>query len=142
MQLAHPLGVAVGQVVIDRDDMHAVAGQRVEIGGQGRDQRLPFAGTHFGDLAVVKNHAANQLNIEVPHAEYALAGFPDHRERFRQQGVKGFPVGQPGLELDRLAAQLIVGKRADARFQRIDLTDDRGILLDQPIVAAAEYLLE
>ena len=29
---AHPLRVALGQVVVDRDDVHALAGQRVEVG--------------------------------------------------------------------------------------------------------------
>ena len=34
MQAPHPLGVAAGQVVVDRDDMHALAGKRVQIGRQ------------------------------------------------------------------------------------------------------------
>ncbi len=50
---AHPVGVALGQVVVDGDDVHALAGQRVQIGRQRRDQRLALAGAHFGDLAVV-----------------------------------------------------------------------------------------
>ena len=33
---AHPLRVALGEVVVDRDDVDAVAGQRVEVGRKGR----------------------------------------------------------------------------------------------------------
>ena len=51
VEAAHPLRVAAGQVVVDRDDVHALAFERVQVGGQGRDQRLAFAGLHLGDLA-------------------------------------------------------------------------------------------
>ena len=50
---AHPLWVTPGQVVVDGDDMHALAGQRVEIDGKRGDQRLAFAGLHLGDAAVI-----------------------------------------------------------------------------------------
>ena len=51
---AHPLTVARGQVIVDGDDMDAAAGQGVEIDGQGGNQRLAFAGGHFGDFARVQ----------------------------------------------------------------------------------------
>jgi hypothetical protein len=60
------------EVVVDRDDVHALAGQRVQVGGQRRDQRLALAGLHLGDLAVVQHHAAEQLHVEVAHAQRAL----------------------------------------------------------------------
>ena len=44
VDLAHPLRVAAGEVVVDGDDVHALAGERVEVGRQGRDERLAFAG--------------------------------------------------------------------------------------------------
>ena len=46
---AHPLGVAAGEVVVDGDDVNALAFERVQVGGQGGDQRLAFAGLHLGD---------------------------------------------------------------------------------------------
>ena len=49
VDLPHPFGVAAGEVVVDRDDVDALAGERVEIDGQGGDQRLAFAGLHLGD---------------------------------------------------------------------------------------------
>ena len=67
VDLAHPLGVALGQVVVDGDDVDAVAGERVEVAGERGDEGFAFAGLHFGDLALVENHAADELHVEVAH---------------------------------------------------------------------------
>ena len=85
---AHPLGVAAGQVVVDRDDVDALAFERVEIGGQRGDERLAFAGLHLGDLALVEHGAADELHVEVPHVEHAAAGLADDREGLGQQVVE------------------------------------------------------
>jgi hypothetical protein len=37
------------------------------------DQGLALAGAHLGDLALVQHHAADQLHVEVAHAEHARA---------------------------------------------------------------------
>ncbi len=85
---AHPVGVALRQVVVDRDDVDALAGQRIEVGRQRRDQRLALAGAHFGDLAVMQRHAADQLHVEMAHLQRALARFADHGESLRQHRVE------------------------------------------------------
>ena len=79
---AHPLRVAAGQVVVDRDHVNALAFQRVQVRRQGGDQRLAFTGLHFGDLALVQHHAADQLDVEMAHVEHAAAGFADHGKGF------------------------------------------------------------
>ena len=94
VEAAHPLRVAAGQVVVDGDDVDALAVERVEVGRQGRDQRLAFAGLHFGDPAAVEHHAADQLHVEVPHVQHAAAGLADDRERLGQQVVERFAVGE------------------------------------------------
>ena len=94
VDLAHPFGVALGEVVVDGDDVHALAGQRIEIDRQRRDQRLAFAGPHLGDGAVVEHHAADQLDVERPHAERALGGLAHHREGRDQQVVERRAVGE------------------------------------------------
>jgi hypothetical protein len=38
--------------------------------------------------------------------------------------------------------QCLVGERGGGRFERVDAGDSLGILLDQPVIAAAENLLE
>ncbi len=124
VDLAHPLGVALGQVVVDRDHVHAVAGERVQVAGEGGDERLAFAGSHLGDLALVQHHAADQLHVEVAHLHGAPAGLADHGKGLRQQLVQGcvfgcfrsplrvgdsFELGRdPCPELDCLVAQLLI----------------------------------
>ena len=48
---AHPFAVAGGEVIIDRDDVHAASAEGIEINGQRGDQRLAFAGGHFRDAS-------------------------------------------------------------------------------------------
>ncbi len=49
----HPVRVALREVLVDGDDVHALTRERVEVGGQRRHQRLAFAGAHLGDAAIV-----------------------------------------------------------------------------------------
>ena len=105
---AHPLGVAAGQVVVHRDDVDALALERVQVGGQRGDERLAFAGLHLGDLALVQHAAADELHVEVPHVEHAAAGFADDGERLGQQVVERLALGEPLAELGGLRAQLLV----------------------------------
>ena len=95
VDLAHPLGVAAGEVVVHRDDVDALALEGVEIRRQRRDQRLALAGLHLGDLALVEHRAADELHVEVPHVEHAAAGFADDGERLGQQVVERLAVGEP-----------------------------------------------
>ena len=105
----HPLGVAAGQVVVDRDDMHALARQRVEERRHRGDQRLAFAGLQLGDAAVVDRDAAHDLHVELPLADRPLGRLADQGERFDQQAVER--VTLPGLEPQSvgLRLQLVVG---------------------------------
>ncbi len=121
VDLAHPFGVAAGQVVVHRNDMHALAGERIQVDGQGGDQGLAFAGLHLGDLAVVQHHAADQLHVEVPLAERALGCLAHHGERLGQQIVQRRPIGQPLAELGGLRAQRLIRQRLHRRFEGIDL---------------------
>ena len=71
VDLAHPLAVAAGQVVVHGDDVHVVAVERVQVAGQRGHERLALAGLHLGDLPVVERHAADELHVEVAQAERA-----------------------------------------------------------------------
>ena len=97
VDLAHPLGIALGQVVIDCDHMNAVAGECVEVAGEGGDEGLAFASSHFGDLALVQHCGADQLHVEVAHLHGAPAGLADHRKGFGKQLFQGifFSGGHP-----------------------------------------------
>ena len=113
VDLAHPVGVAVGQVIVDRDDVDALAFERVQVGGQGGHQRLAFTGSHFGDFAAVQDDAADQLHVEMAHVEEAAAGFADYGKGFDEQVVQRRALGQFFLEFDGFGGQIDIGKLLD-----------------------------
>ncbi len=139
---AHPLRVAARQVVVDRDDVDALAGQRVEVTGQGRDQRLAFTGAHLGDPARVQDHAADQLDVVVAHPERALAALADHRERLRQDLVERGALVEPALEVGGHPAELRVRLLLHRRLELADPGDEGLELLELALVLAAEQFLE
>ena len=103
--------------------MDTLAGDRVEIDRQGRDQRLAFAGTHFRNLALMQHHPAEHLDVVMALAECALGAFADGREGFDQHVVQSFAVREALFEIFGARTQLVVGQFFDVRFQRIDLAD-------------------
>ena len=84
----HPLGVAAGEVVVDGDEVDALAGQRVERDRERGGQRLALAGLHLGDRAGVQHHAADHLDVEVAHPERAPRRLADDGEGLGQQVVE------------------------------------------------------
>ena len=129
---AHPLRVALRQVVVDRDDVHALLGDRVEVRGQRRDQGLALAGAHLGDVALVQGGAAHELHRVVELAQRAGRGLADDGERLGQQVVQGLAVGVPLAELVGLRPQLGVGELGDLVGEGVDVVRDLAEALDRP----------
>ncbi len=149
----HPFGVALGQVIVHRDHVHAVAGERIQVAGERGHQRLAFAGFHLGDLALVQNHAANQLHVEVAHLYRAPSCLANHREGLGQnlveRGLFGFlplvgvgnsfkPRRNARLEFDGLCPQLLVRELLRLQLHRADFTHDGRQALEQALVGSAE----
>ena len=88
VDLAHPLTVAAGEVVVDGDDVHALAGERVEVGRQNGDEGLALAGLHLRDAALMQHDAADDLHAKRLHAEHAPRGLARRGKRLRQQVVE------------------------------------------------------
>ncbi len=138
VDLAHPLGVAPGQVVVHRDHVHAASGEGVEIDGQGGDQGFAFAGLHFGDAAVMQHHAAHELNIEMALAEGALGSFAHGGEGGDQQAVQIGAIGELAAEFHCAGAQLVIGECRNLVFERVDGLDITVVALQLALVRAAE----
>ena len=105
---AHPFRVPLGQVIIDGDDVDAPSGQGVEVGGEGGDERFSFARLHLGDLALVEDDAADQLDIEVPHPGRPSGSLPDDGESFGQEVVQGRALGELFLEFGGFRPERII----------------------------------
>ena len=79
VQVPHPLRVAAGEVRVHRDEVRALARQRVQVQRQRRDERLAFARRHLGDLAEVELDAAHELDVVRHHVPLELAARDAHR---------------------------------------------------------------
>ena len=140
VHLAHPLAVALGKVVVHRDDVHAVSGERVEVSGECGDERFALAGLHLGDAPLMEHDAADELHAVGIKPEHAAGGLAHGGEGFGQNVVERFAVGEPRLELGRLGAQLLVRQGAVLVRHRLDLIDDRINALELPLGVGAEEL--
>ena len=117
---AHDVGLVRREEVVDGDDVHAAAGDGVEVGGQGRHQGLALAGLHLGDVAEMKRRAAHDLHVVGALAERALGCLANRRERLGQQLVERLTLLEPLAQLGRLAAQLLIGEMRVVLLERID----------------------
>ncbi len=140
VDLAHPAGVAAGEVVIHRHHVDALAGERIQVDGERGNQGLAFAGLHLGDVALVQHHAADQLDVEMALAERALGGLADGGEGRHQEIVERLALGDLRLELGGPGLQRLVRQRRDLRLQGVDGADPGLITLDPPVVGGAEEL--
>ena len=139
---AVPLGVALGEVVVDRDEVDAAARQRVQVERQRGDERLPLAGLHLGDVALVEDDSAHQLDVEDALVGLALARLADGGERLEEQILERLAVLDPLTELDRLGGQLGVGELLEVGLERRDVGRLLGEPLHAPAFADAQDLLE
>ena len=130
---AHPLGVALGEVVVDRDDVDALAGERVEVGRQRRDEGLALTGLHLGDVAEVQRGAAHDLDVVVALAERAAGGLADGGERLGQQVVEGLAVGEP--------LPVLVGQRAQLGVGQLDVKPSSSALTCSAIFSSLRRIL-
>ena len=121
--------------------MHTTPGQRVQACGKRGHQRFSFAGFHFRDFAFVQDQATDQLHVKMAHFQEAPAGFAHQRKRrdygWLQRLPHQFAKGRLGgicffqaflhlaLQLSKAQLQILVGKRFDLRFLRVDRRDHR-----------------
>ncbi len=140
IDLTHPFGVAAGQVVVDGDDVHALAGQGVQIDRQGAHQGLAFTGAHLGDAAAVQHHAADHLHVVMPLAQGPLGGFAHIGEGFRQDRIQALAAGDAGLEGLGLGPQLGVAQGRELWLQGVDRRHTGVHRLDLAVVGGAEKL--
>ena len=67
--LAHPLGISAGKIIVYGYDMNALAGKSVKISGKRCDERFALACFHLGDSALVKNDTSEYLHGKVLHVK-------------------------------------------------------------------------
>ena len=141
---SHPLHVAAGEVVVDGDQVRALAAERVQVERERGDEGLPLARLHLGDAALVQHDPAEQLDVKVTEADGPPRRFADGGERLREDLLQdGGRVLVAGLreafpEARGLLGEGRVRQRAEALLEAVDLLDDRAQPAQRALVRAAE----
>ena len=140
----HPLRVALCQIVIDRDNVHALAFQRVQISRQRCYQRFAFTCFHFRDAPLVHHDAAHQLYREMTHVQHIRSrrSLPHNGVCFWQNVVQRFSRRQTVPEFLCFSSQFLIGKGFILGSQRLDLTDDRFDFLNLLFAVIPKYLFQ
>ena len=120
--------------------MHARTGKRVQIRGQGGDERLALAGLHFRDAALMDDHAADKLDAERAHTQHTLGRLADDGERVGQDIVGRLALLQPPAQDVGLLPQLGVAHCGVFAGKRYDLVCGGFYLFDLPVAVCAENL--
>ena len=134
----HPLGIAPGEIVVDRDDVDALALDGIEIGRQGGDQGLALAGLHLRNPALVQDHAAQQLDVEMALAEHTPGRLAHGGIGLRQECVERFPAGQALAELVGPGGQRRIVESLELGLQGIDALDGLAQFLKLALVGRPE----
>ena len=128
----HPLGVALGQVVVGGDEVHTLAEQRVQIERERRDEGLALTGLHLGDPAEVQRRPAHDLDVEVALADRAHGRFAGGGERLGEQVVEEIDPGvvvarlvEALAEVARERAEIGLGEPLHLRLERADARRNR-----------------
>ena len=122
--------------------MDARVRERVQVERLRRDEGLPLAGLHLGDVALVEHDPAHQLDVEEPDAHRALERLSHGRERLEEHVLERGAVLEPLPELGRLRGELGVRQRLEVRLERPDVDRLLGEPLAPAALAEAQDLLE
>ena len=138
VELAHPLGVPPGQVVVDRHHMDTPPGQPGEAHRQGGGEGLALAGAHLRHRSPVQGSPANELHVEVALAQHPHRGLAHHREGLKQQVVGGLAPLQPAAELAGSGPQPVVVEPLYLGLERVDVGNERLQVLELAALPGAQ----
>jgi hypothetical protein len=104
----HPSGVPAGEVVVERQDVHPAAGERVQGHRRHRRQGLALAGLHLHELALVQADAGEHLHVVGPLAQHPAGRLAHEGEPVREEGVERCVVTDLAAQGARPLAELSV----------------------------------
>ena len=113
----HPVGVALGEVVVHRGEVGALAFERGQVQRQRGGERFAFARLHLDDRVEVDGRAAQELHVEVPHVEPPPAGLADQCKRLDQQPIERLAAAGPIAERQARLFKVVVALLHQRLFQ-------------------------
>ena len=88
MDLSHPLGITLCQIIIDRYYMDTASGKCVKIRRKRRYECFTFTCLHLGYTALMKDDAADDLHPVVFHIKDTPCSLPYDRKGFRKYVIE------------------------------------------------------
>ena len=78
IERSHPLGVTLGQIVVDGHHVHTVASQGIQEHRERSHERLTFTRCHLGNLTLMEHGTTEELHVVVDHVplQVVTAGHP------------------------------------------------------------------
>ncbi len=141
INLSHPLGITLCQIIIDRNHVNALAVQRIQIDRQRSHQGFAFTGLHLCDASLVQDNAADELNPEGLHVQCSLGALTNRRKSLRKDVVQRLAAGELLLEFGCFPAKLLIRKRLHLRTKRLDFLHDRFNSFQLTFTVASENLI-
>jgi hypothetical protein len=138
----HPFGVSTSQIVVDRDDMHALARQAIQVTRQGRDEGLTFTGAHLGDVSEVQRRATDDLDIVVTLSKRPPGSLANDRESLGSYVIEGLAVFDPFPEDICACAKFGVGQRLGLFFETVGGLHESHALFESLAFTESEELAE
>ena len=108
VDLAHPVSVTLGQIVVYSYYVNAFSLKCVQIYRKGSHEGLSFTGLHLGDPSLMDRDTADDLHPVVLHIENSPCSLPAYRKGIRKDIVESLAVCQTLLEFRRHGSQLVV----------------------------------
>ena len=142
VELAHPLAVTACEVVVDGDDVDALALECVQIDRRCRDEGLALACAHLRDPPLVEADAADHLHVKMTHAEHAARGLAHDGKRLGQDLLHRHALCELLAEFTRVAREFVVGKVCHRGLERIDLLNDATVARDLLVIVVAKEAFE
>ncbi|CAB4585768.1 unannotated protein [freshwater metagenome] len=99
--------------------MNTARRDRVEVSGEGRNERLTLTSLHFCNVSEVECGPTHDLNVIVAHSEGALCGFTNCGECFGEHYVERFAVCVAFAEIDGFCAEFGVGQAGKCVFKGV-----------------------
>ena len=88
MYFAHPLSITLCQIVIDCNDVHALAFQGIQICRQCGYQCLTFTCLHLSNTSLMQDNTTDQLYPVMLHTQYTLGSFTYSGKSLRQKIIQ------------------------------------------------------
>jgi hypothetical protein len=119
-----------------------LTGERVQIERHRRDEGLTLAGAHLGDVALVEDDPAHQLDVEEANAHVALERLAHRGVGLEQDVLERLAVRDALPVLGGLGLQLVVGELLELGLEGADVLGLVAQPLEPPTLADAQKALE